>query len=1013
MPPPGSRRATEAALPPLSSEPDFEKSSPGKVGVTRPQRVASSRRKGQKTRAQTLSAVRAAAREERARQKLEEAEARRNLNDGLLASIDNAGSSLHELVLHTSDPKNKRGDARWRGLFGGRASSVRRFLDLWTGPGSTVAVKEEVSDWAVNHTVGIVRGEARALSTSGVYHGSRIPIDSQFLARFNPSRIHAHFTSVAGVSLRIFKAFATAPWHLKPGMMSVARAARKTLIVTNTMLQLLGEYSYANNLGKKALGLYLYASGSQRQPIEVMSHIGVTESYSGIIGKGGAPRQYTTKGVDGAGTEIKTYFTRPGTLRTLSESMRSTARRVASTGLYATVYDNINMVFRAAEQVIGRTDAQENGTCATIWPLHNASVDDMRVDDLQQSFNSATPLAIQDILHTPDESTTFRRCLIHTILRIMVVYGGPGLKKYTQDVNASQPRTPRQITVHQTDIHPLPAMEIDESTILGNGEVIEETIKELQIEAQEWFGKHVLIFAGDQLSQARIRALVNIRAGQEAGLAGYFWGAWMPGLFHGKIADVHGMLFTHFGKPNSGARNPGSLWFHNTRLHRLPITLTSLPNYRTCRDLIFVSLYARVLHCLLLVSGAGSLEEYAQRVTSFAQLEADAEKIYVAYADAQRVDDLRSDRSAEVAAAENAAKIAAAEAGISYQAPDNGFPTTQGDMVFENALLFMRDALVSREYTDAIKAGDSGRVLLVLKTWALSFRGNGRTKYAYEMLHIIHNIEKVWPPRLAQIITDNWLVNPTGKKNAFVEVDLMQEHLNFWIKIFYRAHGSNSSWEWLGVVAPCANVLRQLAKTMNNVLGAQSQGTRHAPADLSTDISELMKSLDEHDVYRLSRGRVLDDDDAPAKDVVSIGLQMLTDSATSPLDEYNTAFTRLQRRRRRVPLVGAPQQPSRSTIVQPTHPMDITEDFADNSDSDSTRDSDSESDSTSSLEGEDELELTWAEDDGPTLTVEEEDDVALDLDDLDLEQEAEGGEDEDEAEDEQGDADDDLDDVDE
>lgn len=200
---------------------------------------------------------------------------------------------------------------------------------------------------------------------------------------------------------------------------------------------------------------------------------------------------------------------------------------------------------------------------------------------------------------------------------------------------------------------------------------------------------------------------------------------------------------------------------------------------------------------------------------------------------------------------------------------------------------------------------------------------------------------------------------------------------------------------------------------MNNVLGAQSQGTRHAPADLSTDISELMKSLDEHDVYRLSRGRVLDDDDAPAKDVVSIGLQMLTDSATSPLDEYNTAFTRLQRRRRRVPLVGAPQQPSRSTIVQPTHPMDITEDFADNSDSDSTRDSDSESDSTSSLEGEDELELTWAEDDGPTLTVEEEDDVALDLDDLDLEQEAEGGEDEDEAEDEQGDADDDLDDVDE
>ena len=30
---------------------------------------------------------------------------------------------------------------------------------------------------------------------------------------------------------------------------------------------------------------------------------------------------------------------------------------------------------------------------------------------------------------------------------------------------------------------------------------------------------------------------------------------------------------------------------------------------------------------------------------------------------------------------------------------------------------------------------------------------------------------------------NNWLVNPTGKANSWVEVDLMQEHLNFWIKV--------------------------------------------------------------------------------------------------------------------------------------------------------------------------------------------------------------------------------------
>lgn len=45
---------------------------------------------------------------------------------------------------------------------------------------------------------------------------------------------------------------------------------------------------------------------------------------------------------------------------------------------------------------------------------------------------------------------------------------------------------------------------------------------------------------------------------------------------------------------------------------------------------------------------------------------------------------------------------------------------------------------------NAVKSGNSGRVVLVLKVRALSFRGNGCMKYAYEMLHLIHNlIEKL------------------------------------------------------------------------------------------------------------------------------------------------------------------------------------------------------------------------------------------------------------------------------
>jgi hypothetical protein len=86
-------------------------------------------------------------------------------------------------------------------------------------------------------------------------------------------------------------------------------------------------------------------------------------------------------------------------------------------------------------------------------------------------------------------------------------------------------------------------------------------------------------FLGDQLSIARLRALVSICAGQEGGFSGFGWGVWMPGLFHRKICDIHGMFVTHWGKPNAGTRNPGCLAFHNTRLHRAPIVLTSLPTF--------------------------------------------------------------------------------------------------------------------------------------------------------------------------------------------------------------------------------------------------------------------------------------------------------------------------------------------------------------------------------------------------------------------------------------------------
>jgi hypothetical protein len=53
-----------------------------------------------------------------------------------------------------------------------------------------------------------------------------------------------------------------------------------------------------------------------------------------------------------------------GTLCSLSVSMHASTRTIASTGLYASVYNNINIVFKVAEQVVGRISMHN---CCKIW----------------------------------------------------------------------------------------------------------------------------------------------------------------------------------------------------------------------------------------------------------------------------------------------------------------------------------------------------------------------------------------------------------------------------------------------------------------------------------------------------------------------------------------------------------------------------------------------------------------------------------------------------------------------
>ena len=101
------------------------------------------------------------------------------------------------------------------------------------------------------------------------------------------------------------------------------------------------------------------------------------------------------------------------------------------------------------------------------------------------------------------------------------------------------------------------------------------------------------------------------------------------------------------------------------------------------------------------------------------------------------------------------------------------------------------------------------------------------------------------------------------------------------------------------MVSPCVDVLRNLASRMNDDLGAR-QGKKHSTPDLRKDIDILMASLAKLDVYVEKEGRILDPDEMPVPDAISVDL---TDFAHgSALTDFNTQFERNRERRRLLPI---------------------------------------------------------------------------------------------------------------
>lgn len=102
------------------------------------------------------------------------------------------------------------------------------------------------------------------------------------------------------------------------------------------------------------------------------------------------------------------------------------------------------------------------------------------------------------------------------------------------------------------------------------------------------------------------------------------------------------------------------------------------------------------------------------------------------------------------------------------------------------------------------------------------------------------------------------------------------------------------------MISPCIGVLRKLALEVNGALGVRL-GSKHQTPNVERDLMAVCNSLQEHNVFGIERGRVINSTDVTSglvPNVINIGLNQLA----GPLNDYNDVFRKLQRRRRMTPL---------------------------------------------------------------------------------------------------------------
>ncbi|KAG0014076.1 hypothetical protein BGZ82_001909, partial [Podila clonocystis] len=483
-------------------------------------------------------------------------------------------------------------------------------------------------------------------------------------------------------------------------------------------------------------------------------------------------------------------------LRSLTKDALTQVQKAVLENDWYVVYDNINIAMKHHHQRADKRDTFDNGTAATVIliPSENAK-NDKPIPVCCPKTERPEPSALI-FFPTPTDRAMFRAaCRTHLSAAIArsLPHASTGCVIPMQTLD--------EIDVCKTIAFPLPTMKIDESTISGNLAVLESITRANLHLSDTWFDSaRNIIVGGDQMTVARLLSLKIHRAIESDPYGGLDWVHPTPQLFHLQMTLCSTIYKTHLG---ADANTPGSLASFISLLESKGFNKEK-PEFKATNELM------RIV------------------------FDAMSKVLWETLHDA--------DTSVELDMSSVVDTIINAISDLKQAMPSlNGRLCTTADI---NALYFLRDMTVFIEFSDAIKAGDRGRIRCILPTIALMMHGGGNSNYALELLRLLYGMRHAWTPEWEKRVLSSMLVNPKGVPYGWMPTDMYQENNNYLIKTIFAAKGPNMSWEYLrDKISPNIRTFQDIARLFERGVDSKYNSTVHKKPSTKEDVDLVKGTL--------------------------------------------------------------------------------------------------------------------------------------------------------------------------